>query len=201
MASIASTSTAATRSIGALVLFGDCRPLHRIAIGVAARHGIQVHVFEEGYVRPDFVTLEYGGVNGNSGLSRDPDYYLRAARRLPPLPAYPGVPSSFARRAKEDLVYNIAALALAPLFPGYRTHRPWHILQEYFGWGLRLARQRLEQRRSAATLRRLEQSGRPYFVFPLQLDCDYQIRIHSHYKGMQPAIEEVLSSFAAHAPA
>jgi capsular polysaccharide export protein len=40
---------------------------------------------------------------------------------------------------------------------------------------------------------------RPYFVFPLQLDCDYQIRSHSPFHGMQPAIEQVLASFAAHA--
>ena len=189
------------RGVTDLVLFGDCRPLHSAAIEIAVQRQIQVHVFEEGYIRPDFVTLEAGGVNGHSRLSRDPDFYLRAARDLPPLPAFPGVPSSFARRATEDLVYNLAMVGLTPLFPGYRTHRPWHILHEYIGWAVRLLRGRAERRRSAATLSRLEASGRPYFVFPLQLDCDYQIRVHSQFAGMQPAIERVLGSFAAHAPA
>ena len=189
------------RAITDLVLFGDCRPLHAAAIDVASKRGVQVHVFEEGYIRPDFVTLEAGGVNGHSGLERDPDYYLDAARRLPPIPSFPNVPSSFSRRAREDLVYNLAALALTPLFPGYRTHRPWHILHEYTGWALRLLRQRAEERRSKCALAKLEASGRPYFVFPLQLDCDYQIRVHSNFAGMQPAIERVLGSFAAHAPA
>ncbi|WP_420140823.1 capsule biosynthesis protein [Sphingomonas sp.] len=185
-----------------IVLFGDCRPLHQAAIAVARTAGIQIHVFEEGYVRPDFVTLEAGGVNGHSALSRDPDHYLREARALPALPVdLPGVPSSFGRRVKEDLVYNFASLALAPLYPGYRTHRPWHILQEYAGWAFRLARRGAERRRSATTLRRLQAMGRPYFVFPLQLDCDYQIRVHSHFKGMQPAIEQVLGSFVRNAPA
>jgi capsular polysaccharide export protein len=184
-----------------ILLFGDCRPLHRAAIEVARRHGVQVHVFEEGYVRPDFVTLEAGGVNGHSRLVRDPRYYLEAARDLPPVPIYPAVPSSFKRRAMEDLAYNFASLALAPLFPGYRTHRPWHILVEYAGWALRLIGRRRERRRSAATLHRLHALNRPYFVFPLQLDCDYQIRVHSPFDGMRPAIETVLGSFAAHAPA
>ena len=189
------------RGVTDLVLFGDCRPLHQAAIDLAVARRIQVHVFEEGYIRPDFVTLEAGGVNGHSRLSRDPDFYLAAARTLPPMPDFPGVPSSFARRAKEDLVYNIASVALTPLFPGYRTHRPWHILHEYAGWALRLMRGRAERDRSATTLAKLEASGRPYFVFPLQLNEDYQIRVHSQFDGMQPAIEQVLGSFAAHAPA
>jgi capsular polysaccharide export protein len=185
-----------------IVLFGDCRPLHSAAIKVARARGVQVHVFEEGYVRPDFVTLEADGVNGNSTLVRDPDYYLRAARALPPLPAdLPAIPSSFGRRVKEDLIYNIAALALAPLFPGYRTHRPWHILHEYAGWAFRLMRRDAERRRSASTLGRLNAARRPYFVFPLQLDCDYQIRVHSPFAGVQPAIDLVLRSFLRNAPA
>jgi capsular polysaccharide export protein len=191
----------ARRNITDILLFGDCRPLHSVAIAVASRVGVKVHVFEEGYVRPDFVTLEAGGVNGHSRLSRSPDFYLDAARTLPPLPDFPPVPSSFNRRAKEDLAYNLASLVMAPLFPGYRTHRPWHILTEYAGWALRLLRRGAERRRSAATLDRLKADGRPYFVFPLQLDCDYQIRVHSSFIGVQDAIETVLGSFARNAPA
>lgn len=191
----------ARRGITDMLLFGDCRPLHSVAIAVASRVGVKVHVFEEGYVRPDFVTLEAGGVNGHSRLSRSPDHYLDAARTLPPLPNFPPVPSSFNRRAKEDLAYNLASLAAAPLFPGYRTHRPWHILTEYAGWALRLVRRPAERRRSAATLEQLKAMQRPYFVFPLQLDCDYQIRVHSTFIGVQDAIETVLGSFARSAPA
>ncbi|MDB5685420.1 MAG: Capsule export protein, partial [Rhizorhabdus sp.] len=69
----------ARRSITDILLFGDCRPLHSVAIAVASRVGVKVHVFEEGYVRPDFVTLEAGGVNGHSRLSRSPEHYLEAA--------------------------------------------------------------------------------------------------------------------------
>jgi capsular polysaccharide export protein len=184
-----------------LILFGDCRPLHAAAIQVARRRGLQVHVFEEGYIRPDYVTVEVGGVNGNSRLSRDPEYYLRAAATLPPLEEHPPVPSYFGRRAREDLTYNLGGLLLKPFFWGYRTHRPWHILVEYAGWAARLLRQRRGTARSDRTLKLLADKARPYFVFPLQLDCDYQIRVHSHFEGMQPAIDEVLTSFARHAPA
>ena len=191
----------AERGITDVVLFGDCRPLHAEAIRIARRHGLQVHVFEEGYIRPDFVTLEVGGVNGHSALARDAEHYLETARNLPAMPVFPGVPSSFSRRAWEDIGYNVAGLALAPLFPGYRTHRPWNILIEYLGWGARLLRKRAAQQRSSARLAALAADGRPYFIFPLQLDCDYQIRVHSPFSGMQPAIERVLGSFATYAPA
>ena len=190
----------AERAITDVVLFGDCRPLHRAAIEVANAHGIQIHVFEEGYLRPDFVTVEAGGVNGHSDLPRDPEYYLAAARKLAPLPPSRGVPSSFRRRAWEDVVYNVAAIAAVPLFPGYRTHRPWPILVEYLGWTLRLLRKNVAERRAAAMWGDLLAEKRPYFVFPLQLDCDYQIRVHSPFSGMQPAIDTVLSSFARTAP-
>lgn len=189
------------REITDLVLFGDCRPLHKAAVDVARKSGIQIHVFEEGYVRPDFVTVELGGVNGHSGLHRDPEEYLDAARKLPPMPEFEGVPSSFAQRAKEDLIYNLSGLALWPLFPGYRTHRPWNILVEYYGWALRLLRKAGVQRRSAETLDAVMRDGRRFFTFPLQLTDDYQIRVHSPYGAMQPAIEEVLTSFAKYAPA
>jgi capsular polysaccharide export protein len=193
----------AERGITDIVLFGDCRPLHKVATWIAAQRNIVVHVFEEGYLRPDWVTLEIGGVNGRSSLPRDPAYYLETAQALPPAPeATHPVPSSFGRRAREDVAYNVAGTVLWPLYPGFRTHRPLHPFIEYAGWIGRLARGKAARRRSEAVMAELQdglQRGRPYFVFPLQLDSDYQIRIHSPFKGMRPAIEHVLSSFAAHA--
>jgi capsular polysaccharide export protein len=158
-------------------------------------------VFEEGYIRPDWVTLELGGVNGHSTLPRDPQWYVEAARTLPEYGPDTGVPSSFRRRALEDIGYNVAQMALAWRYPYHKTHRPWHPLVEYAGWGWRLLHKRAATQRSATVLQTLRCEGRPYFVFPLQLDCDYQIRLHSPFRGMQPAIEQVLTSFAANAPA
>jgi capsular polysaccharide export protein len=191
----------AKRQVTDIVLFGDCRPLHRAAIGVSQDLRVQVHVFEEGYIRPDWVTIELGGVNGHSTLPRDPEWYLHAARDLPPYDADGALPSSFRRRALEDLAYNFSQMLLSWRYPHRQTHRPWHPLVEYGGWAWRLSRRKWAKRRAAVMLQHLADEARPYFVFPLQLDCDYQIRLHSPYKGMQPAIEHVLTSFAAHAPA
>ena len=66
-----------------LVLFGDCRPLHMAAHQMARLREIRVHVFEEGYIRPNWLTLERDGVNGHSSLPRDPEALRKAARGLP----------------------------------------------------------------------------------------------------------------------
>src|SRR5690606_2730706 len=54
------------KSIDVVILFGDCRPVHACVRGLAQELGCAVGVFEEGYLRPDYVTFEPVGVNGNS---------------------------------------------------------------------------------------------------------------------------------------
>jgi capsular polysaccharide export protein len=44
------------------------------------------------------------------------------------------------------------------------------------------------------------EGSRRFFLFPLQLDSDAQIRVHSPFGRMRPAIETVIRSFAAQAP-
>jgi capsular polysaccharide export protein len=183
-----------------VILFGDCRPLHQVAIDIARRHCVAVHVFEEGYLRPYWITLEREGVNANSQMSRDPDWFFAAAKKLPPFrPGHP-VHTSFRRRAFEDVAYNFSTVFMAWRYPGYRTHRPWHPFVEYAGWSARFARKLvLEKVRVARAWPVVMRS--PFYFFPLQLDCDTQIRQHSDIGRMAPAIEQVIGSFARHAPA
>lgn len=74
--------------IDTVLLFGDCRPIHAAAHGVAVAHGANVGVFEEGYIRPDYITFECCGVNGYSTMSRNPADYADSA---PPAPKLNGV--------------------------------------------------------------------------------------------------------------
>jgi capsular polysaccharide export protein len=188
------------KAISDIILFGDCRPLHRAAIRVADARAMRIHVVEEGYLRPDWITFEAGGVNGHSALPRDPGWYREQARSLPPWRDPPSVPGSFRRRAVEDVVYTTASMAGMWRFPHYATHRPYHQLIEYAGWLRRLALKRRAEQRAAAAIEGLSGASGPLFVFPLQLDCDYQVRVHSPFRAMHLAIEHVLASFAHHAP-
>src|ERR1700710_1216947 len=81
------------RRVTDIILFGDCRPLHRTAVQLARRLQVTVHVCEEGYIRPHWVTFERDGVNGNSTLPRDPDWYREVSAGLPPPEPLPHVPS------------------------------------------------------------------------------------------------------------
>ncbi len=183
-----------------VLLFGDCRPLHRAATAVCARMHIPVHVFEEGYLRPDWVTLELGGVNGHSTLPRDPGYYRTEAARLPPAGENPPVPSSFRTRALQGVAYNAADLLTRWRYRHWDNYRPWHPLTEGIGWLRKLSRRKAAGRRTGETLAALSASGAPYMLFPLQLDADAQVRLHSPFSGMAEAIRHVIASFAANAP-
>jgi capsular polysaccharide export protein len=183
-----------------LMLFGDSRDHHRAATRVCIGRGIAVHVFEEGYIRPDWVTMELGGVNGNSSLSRDPQWYREVAAALPPVPEHMKVPSSFRRRALEGLAYNAADVLTRWYYPHWNNHRPWHPLVEGAGWARKLSRRRGREAAAAALANQLEARQDNYFLFPLQLDSDAQIRMHSPFAGIADAVKLVIGSFALHAP-
>lgn len=193
----------ASHGITDVVLFGDCRPHHRSAHEVAEAHSVRVHVLEEGYIRPDYVTLEQGGVNGNSRLPRDPVWFRSEAARLQPVPAERPIASSFRRRAEETIRHLLATMLFAPLYPFYRTHRPHHPLVEAGGWALWAASRRRDRKLSQQTLFRVidECENDPFFLVPLQLNSDYQLRVHSSFTDMRAALRFIISSFAAAAPA
>jgi capsular polysaccharide export protein len=193
-------SIIADEQITDVFLFGDCRDHHMMATQVCRDLRIPVHVFEEGYIRPDWVTFERDGVNGHSTLPRDPQWYLETAAALPPLPSHRQVPSSFRRRAVEGLLYNAADVLTRWYYKHWNNHRPWHPLVEGMGWMRKLRRTKERNAEATALLSRLATSEEPYFLFPLQLDSDAQIRLHSPFSGIEEALRVVLSSFSAHAP-
>lgn len=190
----------ADKQITDVILFGDCREHHMIATRVCRELGIPVYVFEEGYIRPDWVTFESGGVNGHSSLPTDPQWYRDTAASLPPVDGRPPVSSSFRRRAMEGLAYNVADVCTRWYYRNWNNHRPWHPLVEGVGWWRKLCRRKERAAEAAAVVARLNSSGDPYFVFPLQLDSDAQIRLHSPFGGIGEAMKVVIASFAAHAP-
>lgn len=181
-----------------LILFGDCRPLHNAARGMARLRGVRVHVFEEGYIRPDWATLELDGVNGHSSLPRDPNWYVKAARTLPPLAKRPTVPSRFRRRAQEATSYYARTSLGRWRFPHYKSHRDRSAVTEALGWLKQFALRKLQEGRAENVLAQLE--GKRYFALPLQLSSDHQIRVHSLFGTMQAGASYVIESFARSAP-
>jgi capsular polysaccharide export protein len=190
----------AEHGITDLVMFCDQFPVHRAALGVAARENIRAHVFEEGYVRPNWVTLQRGATHAAYLLPRDPAWYLEVERKLPDPGEGEMLRASIAARAAHDMAYHAANALNVLAYPRYRTHRPQVAAMEYAGWARRYARLPWWRARNARRVRALAASQAKYFFFPLQLNADVQVARHSPFGTMQAAIEHVLASFARHAP-
>ena len=182
------------------ILFGDRRPVHRPAVDHGEACGVRTHVFEEGYFRPHWVTLEREGVNGHSLLPRDPDWFRDTAHRLPPDIAPVTFRSPFWLRAAHDVAYHVAGSLNPVLFPRYRTHSSITAPIEYAGYLKRFTALRAIRQREWERVDALANSGARYYVLPLQLNTDAQIRDHSRFADMEEVIAYVLESFARHAP-
>lgn len=185
--------------IDAMVLFGDCRPYHRSAILRARLRGVGVFVFEEGYIRPNYVTLEFGGVNAYSLLPRFPFLLtLYPLRR----PALPPKARSFQRMAWYAMQYYLMGRLRRAEYQNYRHHKPFEVLPEAAYW-LRSARRKLAYawRERGMQARLTGPLHKRFFLVALQVYNDSQVRHHSDYAGVRAFIREVIESFARHAPA
>lgn len=183
------------------ILFGDCRPVHRAAIAWGTRRGVRTHVFEEGYLRPWWVTLERSGVNGRSALPRDAEWYRQMAARLPEEPPVEPFSARLLDRARHDVLYHACGALNPLLFPRYRTHAPVNAAVEYAAYARRYLRLRRQAAPDRARQELIQRSARPYYFLPLQLEADAQIREYSSFTGMRPVLATVLESFARAAPA
>ncbi|WP_375428374.1 capsule biosynthesis protein [uncultured Sphingomonas sp.] len=182
-----------------LVVHGDCRPYHEVAIAAARAAGARVHVFEEGYLRPDWITLERDGVNGRSTMPADPAWFRARAAALPPPPPAPTIPPHAAARRWGAFFYYAQTTLRRWGFPFGPDHRVRHPIWEGLSYLAKFRRAHAERADSARAFERL--ADRPFMLFPLQLDSDYQMRAHSPFGGTRAAARFVLESFRAHAPA
>ena len=183
------------------VVFGDRRPVHIAALEQARQNNVRNHVFEEGYFRPNLITLEQEGVNARSQLPRSPQWFTQAAQHIPPQPSLKDFRSRLRLRAMHDIAYQASGVFNRLLFSKYRSHHNMSAAVEYAGY---IQRSRLLKRVAPANTRLIENlvaQRTPYFFVPLQLNSDSQVRDHERFHTMQLMLKHVLQSFAQHAPA
>lgn len=179
-----------------ICLFGDERAYHKVAISLAGVRQIQVHVFEEGYLRPHWITLDRDGANANSSFPRCPETILARAALGGEQLDNTEVDAKMSLRAGWDIAFHAANITGRWLYPGYRHHRPDHPLSEFRGWLKRLAVKRWAERHAEAEIKRLRAHPQGFFLVPLQLDSDSQIRKHSRFASVGAFQEEVFASFS-----
>ncbi|MDO5693580.1 MAG: capsular biosynthesis protein [Pseudomonadota bacterium] len=185
--------------IDLILLFGDCRPIHLQARAVAADMKVDVGVFEEGYLRPDHVTLERGGVNGFSTLPKDPRYYESGFPG--PKPTTQRVGNAYWPMVRFAAAYFFVGALGKLWFPHYQHHRPLS-LWEGLPW-LRSAWRKQWYRwmeREVQTRLTGPEGSERYFLVPLQVFNDSQVINHAAWASVEHFIEATLHSFAQHAP-
>ncbi|MDD2608873.1 MAG: capsular biosynthesis protein [Giesbergeria sp.] len=185
--------------IEVILLFGDCREIHLAATAVASSLGVKVGVFEEGYVRPNFITFEAYGVNAYSRVPRQAEFYrhLSPAERPPEQP----VRNPFWFAATWAILYYLAATLLWPLFPRYRHHRRLNALLEAWPWARSFWRKHYYAQRERGWQEKLcGPYARRFYLVPLQVASDFQVRVHSSLGDVERFLAVVVKSFARHAP-
>lgn len=189
----------AKNHIDLILLFGDCRPIHIVARSVAEKLGVELGVFEEGYVRPDYITLERSGVNAHSTLSKDPQHYLESVPVA--LPEASPIGKPFFHAMVWAMLYNIFGTLLSPYFSGYQHHRNLG-LSESIRWLRSFWRKWICSIKEKGIQENLAgEWAQKYFLVPLQVGGDAQIHSHSRFNDIREFIEEVIRSFASNAPA
>lgn len=182
-----------------VVTMGDFNHYSASALRGARAQGVETHVLEQGYLRPNWITRESNGVNANSGVPRSADFY----RSLPPPAEFsppPNIAPITAPEAIDNILYFSAVMALGPLFPDFAYPHKFTFPQQFVGHAARAFGKLVERRRYERLQSHLINLGSPLFIILLQREGDSQFRAHSDGIGDNPTlIEKVLASFASHA--
>lgn len=185
-----------------LVLYGDVRVHHKQAIKIAKEMGITVHCFEEGYLRPYWVTYERGGVNGNSRLMSMSVSDMQ--KRLTKIDeAQVESPANWGDLRKHILygaVYHWHILFRNGHYPHYLSHRGVPVSKEFYGYSKKLLSMPLHFMRRFIATRKLKRSADVYHLVLLQLAHDASIQDHSDFKNMVDFISLSIRNFSKYAP-
>ncbi|EKO4731590.1 capsule biosynthesis protein [Campylobacter coli] len=185
------------KKIDAIVMYNDCRLIHAKAIKVARKLGIGIWIFEEGYLRPYCITFEKDGVNANSSLPRDKNFYLSC--NILTKESIKEIPGGFKFMAFSAFLYWFFSFLLAPFFNNKLHHRTLYPF-EFLFWFRSLYRKYLYKFTEKKLNQKIYSLEKKYFLAVLQVYSDTQIK-HHYKKSIEEFIEELILSFANHARA
>ncbi len=185
-----------------IVIYGDARRFHSVAKDVASKLGLRIHCFEEGYLRPYWVTYERGGSNGTSALmnySMD-DIRARVGHEDMEQAEAPAQWGPVWRHTFHGSIYHANILFRNGKYPEFKSHRTEGVMQE---WVLHCKRLALYLPHAALwriRTKRLLGKGLPYHVAMLQLAHDASVQHYSSLRSMEEFIKICVEGFAKGAP-
>lgn len=185
-----------------VVLYGDTRPVHAAAVAAARDRGLAVHVFEEGYMRPYWVTYERGGSNGNSRLMDMSIAEMQSALALSDLeaPLPPAHWGDMRQHMFYGALYHWFVMFRNRGYPGFRPHRDLSVTREFQLYLKRLLLIPVHGIERRIATGRIRNGGFPYHLALLQLEHDSSFRMHSPFASMTEFLAEIFDGFAAGAP-
>ncbi len=181
-----------------IVLYGDTRPIHASAVAAAKKMRLTVHVFEEGYLRPYWVTYERGGANGHSRLMKMsvPDMQ----KRLPGAPDKQAKPPDHWGDMREHIFYGALyhwfVLFRGKKYPHFRPHRNIAVSREFRLYLNRLALMPGHWIGRILATRKIKRGGFPYHLALLQLEHDASFQAHSPFASMTDFLQLVIEEFS-----
>ena len=187
-----------THAITDIVLYGDTRPIHAEAVKIAHERGLCVHVFEEGYLRPHWVTYERGGANGHSRLMTLslPQMQTALAQLDMDLPDAPARWGDMRQHIFYGALYHWFVLTGRWDYPRFRPHRALTVRQEFTLYLKRLAALPFHALERMAATFRIRHGGFPYHLVLLQLEHDSSFQMHSPFSTMTEFLSLVVEGFA-----
>lgn len=185
-----------------IVLYGDTRPVHAQSIEIAKKRGITVHVFEEGYMRPYWVTYERGGSNGHSRLMEMTVAQMQDALAQSDIEA--PLPPSHWGDMREHIFYGALyhwfVMFRNRAYRNFRPHRELTVTQEFRLYLKRLLLMPVHAISRMIATRRIRNGGFPYHLALLQLEHDSSFQAHSPFSTMTEFLATLLEGFAKGAP-
>ncbi|MEM9579778.1 MAG: capsular biosynthesis protein [Pseudomonadota bacterium] len=192
----------ADKGITDIVLYGDTRPVHASAVARAKALGLRVHVFEEGYLRPFWVTYERGGSNGNSRLmdTTVPQMQEALARSDLEAPMPPSHWGDMRQHVFYGALYHWFVMFRNGDYRHFRPHRDLPVIKEFRLYFQRLMLMPLQAIERRIATMRIRYGGFPYHLVLLQLEHDSSFQMHSPFDTMTEFLELTVREFAKGAP-
>lgn len=188
----------ASHTITDIVLYGASRPIHKVALA----QNVTCHVFEEGYLRPYWITYERGGANASSKLMQlslgEMDRTLSLGR--PTLTEAPDRWGDMNEHIFWGAAYHAVLLAGNKGYPGFRPHRTPGVNREFILHFLKLISTPLRATARALASFRIRRGGFPYHLVLMQLAHDANFRDFGPFEDQASFLDEVLAGFAKGAP-
>lgn len=190
----------AAEGITDILYYADRHPYHADALDVSRDLNVNCWAIEFGYLRPDWLTLEPEAMGAMSTFPKDRPTIeaLADGTQAPDMDNH--YPHSFPVEAFHEVTFHLLQAYGRPFYPLFNSDKIYWPAIDYLSWLGELAREKGRQAAAVRLQERAENGQVSYNLVAMQIQADYQIRASSPYDHLSEFLDEVMGSFAAHAP-